>query len=75
MIIVETKIVLIKKNSVERCLFDLIVKLVLLLRHKGYWIDLIKRGIRMMTFLITPEFDLDCQEGPPPEKKEEKKLR
>ena len=48
------------KNSVERCLFDLIVKLVLLLRHKGYWIDLIKRGIRMMTFLITPEFDLDC---------------
>ena len=31
------------KNSVERCLFDLIVKLVLSPRHKGYWIDLIKR--------------------------------
>ena len=28
----------------------------------------------MMTFLITPEFDLDCQEGPPPENKKGKKI-
>ena len=26
-----------------------------------------------MTFLITPEFDLDCQEGPSPEKQKRKK--